>query len=77
MPRLTAASWLSIAILSAPLTACATAPSSGCPPLVTYPREFQAKAMAEYERLPLGSSLKILITDYGKMRDACRATGGK
>ncbi len=77
MPKPKAASWPSIAILSALLSGCATARSNGCPPLVAYPREFTARAASEYGRLPQASALKTLITDYGKMRDACRAVGGR
>lgn len=77
MPKRKRASWPSIALLSALLSGCATAHSSGCPPLVAYPREFTARAASEYGRLPKGAALKTLITDYGKMRDACRAVAAR
>lgn len=51
------------------LSSCMT---SGCPPLTTYPKEFQKKAADEIDRLPSGSPTKQLVSDYGKLRDACR-----
>lgn len=46
---------------------------SGCPPLATYSRDFQLAAKAEFDRLKPDSRIAVLVTDYGKMRDACRA----
>lgn len=54
------------------LTGC-NATISSCPPLASYPREFQARAAAELRRLPKDSAIGGLVTDYGKFRDACRA----
>lgn len=51
------------------LSSCVT---SGCPPLTTYSKEFQQKAAIEIDRLPTGSPTKQLVSDYGKLRDACR-----
>ncbi len=79
MPRRRAASWLSIASRATCLAVLATALSdctqtvSGCPPLVAYSRDFQLAAKAEFDRLKPDSRVAVLITDYGKMRDACRA----
>lgn len=56
-------------------SSCTT--STECPPLVTYSKEFQAKAAEQYEALPKGSPVKTMITDYSKTRDACRALGSK
>lgn len=82
MPKPKAASWLSIAkrttlpvALAMALSSCQTV--SGCPPLVAYSRQFQRAAKAEFDRLKAGSRLVVLITDYGKMRDACRAIAGR
>lgn len=44
-----------------------------CPPLASYSQSFQAKAASELEALPSGSNVGTLVTDYGKMRNACRA----
>ena len=80
MPTPKAASWPSIATRAMCLAVLATALSSctqtlsGCPPLVAYSRDFQRGARAEFDRLKPGSRLAVLVTDYGKMRDACRAT---
>ncbi len=51
------------------LSSCVT---SGCPSLTSYSREFQTRAAAELDRLPTGSPTKQLVSDYGKLRDACR-----
>lgn len=69
-------SLLNIATRIALLIVCATALSNcqttGCPPLTMYSKEFQAKAAVEIDRLPTGSPTKQLVSDYGKLRDACR-----
>jgi hypothetical protein len=67
--------WLSIATLMTPLAGCVTGGSSRvtCPPLVTYSREFQRTAAAALDQLPPGSPVGVLVTDYSKLRDACRA----
>ena len=59
------------------LTACDTESSkpivrSVCPPLINYSPEFQAKVAEELSKLS-DAELKTLVTDYGKMREACRA----
>jgi hypothetical protein len=64
-----------------PLAGCVTARSeatrAACPPLASYPPEFQRRAAAEMEALPPGSPLAQMIVDYGRLRDACRAMGGR
>jgi hypothetical protein len=50
---------------------------AACPPLASYPPEFQRRAAAEMEALPPGSPLAQMIVDYGRLRDACRAMGGR
>ncbi len=47
----------------------------GCPPLVTYSPAQMKRAAAELRAAPKGSELRRLVTDYGKMRDACRVSG--
>ncbi|QIG74618.1 hypothetical protein EVC11_036 [Rhizobium phage RHph_I20] len=44
-----------------------------CPPLASYSQSFQSGAAEELEALPPGSRVGTLVTDYGKMRKACRA----
>lgn len=58
--------------MTTPLAGCPEV-ISNCPPLVKYSKEFLQKAYVEYQKLPTGSPLKTLITDYSKTRDACRA----
>jgi hypothetical protein len=68
--------WIA-ASFSLALSACqSTGGSSGCPPLVAYPRDVQKQAAAELRALPKGSPLATMIVDYGKTRDACRLAGG-
>lgn len=62
---------LSIALPTTLLTGCNQASSSGCPPLVTYPVDFQKKAAQELRAA--GGNVQVLVTDYGQLRDACRA----
>lgn len=61
---------LNIALLMIPLASCQTVNSSGCPPLVTYPAAFQRQAAQELRAA--GGNVQVLVTDYGKLRDACR-----
>lgn len=74
-----ARSWPIIAILATSLAGCATAGSDRpaavvtCPPLVTYPLAFQRAAADELDALPTGSRVAVLVVDYSRMRDACRA----
>lgn len=42
-----------------------------CPQLRKYTPEFQAKVLEELKNA--GPNTKILISDYGQLRDACRA----
>lgn len=44
-----------------------------CPVLKQYSRERLTKAANELKFLPNDSELAALLTDYSKMRDACRA----
>lgn len=64
-------SLLKIAVLTALLAGCQTAPSSGCIPLITYSKDFQAQAAREFR--VAGPNVQQLVTDYGKTRDAIRA----
>jgi hypothetical protein len=64
-----------------PLVGCATARSDGarvaCPPLTSYPPDFQRRAASELQALPAGSAVAQMIVDYGRHRDACRALEGR
>lgn len=44
-----------------------------CPILKQYSQERLLKAAEEMKNLPEESELLAMLTDYGKMRDACRA----
>lgn len=50
---------------------------SKCPVLKTYSQEQLDKAAAEIENLPDASVLPGLVTDYSKLRDACRVANRK
>jgi hypothetical protein len=59
------------------LSSCAAPPpvavSGACPSLPEYPKDLQAQAADELERMPEGSVIAgIFIPDYGRMRDAVR-----
>ena len=43
-----------------------------CPPLVTYDKDFQKRAGEELKALPPHSATQDIVTDYSKLRDACR-----
>jgi hypothetical protein len=60
------------------LTGCATVGSDAgrlgaCPPVVEYSRELQARAAEELARLPAGSAVVEMMSDYDVMRDQARA----
>ena len=66
-----------LVIVTSWLTGCAKASfdSGGvaaCPPVVEYSREFQAQAAEELARLPDGSALVEMMSDYVVMRDQAR-----
>lgn len=47
-----------------------------CPTIMQYDAETQDRALAEYNALPKGSSLRLFIGDYKRLRDqiiVCRA----
>lgn len=45
---------------------------SQCPPLKTYTKAQRDRAARELRELASDSQLAVLITDYGKLREACR-----
>lgn len=58
------------------LAGCATVETRtvvACLPMREYSAEFQSAAADELERLPDGSNVSKMITDYGVMRAANRA----
>jgi hypothetical protein len=57
---------------------CATVDSDGsgtgaCPPVVSYSREFQARAAEELDLLPEGSAIAEMMSDYAVMREQAQA----
>ena len=44
-----------------------------CPPLVNYSKADQEQAADSIEALPPGNVLPRILTDYAKLREACRA----
>lgn len=65
-------SLLSLVLLTIPLTGCDEATFRYlCPQLAKYTPEFQAKVAEELKNA--GPATKVLLVDYGKLRDACRA----
>ena len=61
------------------LTGCAsitpervTLAYSKCPVLKKYTEEQMKKAASELKQLPNESQIASMITDYGKLREACR-----
>jgi D-alanyl-D-alanine carboxypeptidase len=74
---------LAATLLIASLAACATAPfeaptlapapaPAACAVVVDYDTETLAKAAEEIAKLPPGSVLAGMVTDYGKARDEAR-----
>lgn len=65
---------VALAIAASLLAACATAPTDGapCPPVMSYSKEFLARAADELERLPSGSAIEQMLADYQVMRDQAR-----
>jgi len=43
-----------------------------CPPLVSYSKETQRRALAELRKIASDSEIAKMISDYSKLRDACR-----
>lgn len=50
---------------------------NNCPVLKRYSKEQLLKAAAELKALPTESQLTVMITDYSKLRDACRVAQRK
>ena len=72
-----------LAIATSLLSGCATVGSdaaiaTGCPPVVEYSREFQARAAEELDLLPEESAIAEMLADYSVMREQVRtcARGG-
>ena len=66
-----------LAITTSLLSGCATVRSeegwlAACPPVVEYGREFQLRAAEELARLPEGSVVAEMLSDYAVMRDQAR-----
>lgn len=68
---------MSLVLLATLLSGCATVPSdviivTRCPKLSAYEQRQLQRAAEEFERLPADSALAAMMTDYGKLRSACR-----
>jgi outer membrane murein-binding lipoprotein Lpp len=50
---------------------------STCPVLKTYTPEQMKQAASELKALPTESQIAVLVTDYSKLRQACRAAEKK
>lgn len=48
------------------------AAQGSCPPLPKYTPDQLKKGAAEMRALPKDSTLGLMVTDYGKVRDVCR-----
>lgn len=60
------------------LSGCATVGSDPskravCPPVVEYTRELRERAAEELARLPEGSMIAEMLSDYGVLREQARA----
>lgn len=64
-----------LAIATSLLAGCATARSDGegCPPIPAYSQVFLARSAEEIERLPAGSAVEKMLTDYWVMREQARS----
>lgn len=63
-----------LAIATSLLSGCATDGSergiaTGCPPVVEYTRELQARAADELDLLPEGSEVAEMLADYAVVRE--------
>lgn len=61
------------------LSGCAAAGSDhgACPPIVGYPRAFQARVAAEVEALPPSAAIEVMLADYAVLRAQARACAGR
>jgi hypothetical protein len=50
---------------------------SKCPVLKQYTKEQMRQAASELKSLPTESQVAVLVTDYSKLRDACRIANKK
>jgi hypothetical protein len=60
-----------IVIATSLLAGCETAPFGGapCPPVVSYGREFLARAIDGLERLPPGTAIEHMLQDFQVVRE--------
>lgn len=67
---------LTLAAFSALALGGCRSTGGGCPPLVTYSAAQQQRAAKELRALHGDAQLAVMIADYKKTRDACRAATG-
>ena len=48
-----------------------------CPPLKSYTREQLVRAASELEQIPTESQIAKMLSDYSRLRDACRVAEQK
>lgn len=63
--------WIAV-LFSLALGACQQSTITRCPPLASYSADFQRRAAEQLRRS--GEAVGQLVVDYGKLRDACRAS---
>lgn len=54
------------------LSACQSTTGGGCPPLINYSAAQQKQAANELRKMHSEAQVVKMITDYGKLRAACR-----
>ncbi len=70
-----------LAVATSLLSACATVGSelkatAGCPPVVEYGQEFQARVADKLTLLPEGSVIVEMLSNYSVMREQARLFNG-
>ena len=63
--------FLTLIAASFSLASCQTS-SGGCPPLINYTAAQQRQAAGELRKMHSEAQVAKMITDYGKLRAACR-----
>jgi uncharacterized protein YceK len=76
--------WATILIATMILTGCASVSKetiataiNRCPVLKQYSKEQMLQAAKELRQLPSEAQLAVLVSDYSKLRDACRVAERK
>jgi hypothetical protein len=59
-------------IIAFSVSACQSTSGGGCPPLINYSAAQQKQAANELRKMHSEAQVAKMITDYGKLRAACR-----